>query len=464
MNSPSISSQEELRSVYRQGEDACVAFMEALVLKVEELAIDMATMRRKLDQNSSNSSLPPSRDPLSKAQRHKEPTGRKSGGQKGHEGCSRELRPVEEADEIIPVFPEQCSGCGSGIWDERQVIGQVGRHQQVEVEIKARLIEFQTHSLRCRVCGEVTRGELEPIQAQAFGPRLQAEIAALTVDGHMTRSKLKRHLGESWGLRLSSGAITDITKRVGEACEPICEGIREALAHEPAIFADETSWRMAGKRCYAWGVFTKDKALVSLGRRRSMEVAQDMIPCGYNGICHTDRYGSYNFLPAPNRQLCWEHLKRDFQAFAERDGPESTFGEAGLALAKEVFVADREGTSSARVRSKLQDNGHQVIALGLHYDDTQALALSLQKHFGSLWHFLSNPDVEATNNHAERMLRGIVIRRKLSFGSGSESGARALSNLTSVATTCRLQGKAPVRFFQDALEAHLQGQAAPALV
>lgn len=441
-----------------------MAFMEALVLKVEELAIDMATMRRKLDQNSSNSSLPPSRDPPSKGQRRKEPTGRKSGGQKGHEGASRELRPVEEADEIRHIFPASCSGCGSGIWDESQVIGQVGRHQQVEIEIVARLIEFQTHSLRCRVCGGVTRGELDAMQSQAFGPRLHAEIAALTVDGHMTRSKLKRHLGESWGLRLSSGTITAITRRVGEACEPICDGIRGALIHEPAIFADETSWRLGGKRCYAWGVFTKDKALVSLGRRRSMEVAQDLIPCGYNGICHTDRYGSYNFLPPTNRQLCWEHLKRDFQAFAERDGPEIVFGEAGLALAKEVFIADREGKSPPHLKSKLQDRGRQLIALGRHHDDTQALATSLQKHFGSLWHFLDHPEVEATNNHAERMLRGIVIRRKLSFGSGSESGAKALSNLTSVATTCRLQGKAPVRFFQDALEAHLQGQAAPALV
>jgi transposase len=464
MNGPGISSQEELRSVYRQGEDACVAFMEALVLKVEELAIDMATMRRKLDQNSSNSSRPPSQDPPSKGQRRKEPTGRKSGGQKGHGGTSRELRPVEEADEIRHIFPEQCSGCGSGIWDESQVIGQVGRHQQVEIEIIARLIEFQTHSLRCRVCGGVSRGELDEVQAQVFGPRLQSEIATLTVDGHMTRSKLKRHLGESWGLRLSSGAITAITRRVGEACEPICDGLQEALAGEPAIFADETSWRLAGKRCYAWGIFTKDKALVSLGRRRSMEVAQDLIPCSYNGICHTDRYGSYNFLPAPNRQLCWEHLKRDFQSFAERDGPERAFGEAGLALAKEVFIADREGVSHPRLGSKLQDRGRQLIALGLHHDDTQALATSLQKHFGSLWHFLDHPEVEATNNHAERMLRGIVIRRKLSFGSGSESGAKALSCLTSVASTCRLQGKAPVMFFQDALEAHLQGQPAPALV
>jgi transposase len=448
--------------------------MEALVLKVEELAIDMATMRRKLDQNSSNSSRPPSQDPPSKGQRRKEPTGRKSGGQKGHGGTSRELRPVEEADEIRHIFPEQCSGCGSGIWDESQVIGQVGRHQQVEIEIIARLIEFQTHSLRCRVCGGVSRGELDEVQAQVFGPRLQSEIATLTVDGHMTRSKLKRHLGESWGLRLSSGAITAITRRVGEACEPICDGLQEALAGEPAIFADETSWRLAGKRCYAWGIFTKDKALVSLGRRRSMEVAQDLIPCSYNGICHTDRYGSYNFLPAPNRQLCWEHLKRDFQSFAERDGPERAFGEAGLALAKEVFIADREGVSHPRLGSKLQDRGRQLIALGLHHDesasaagaqtDTQALATSLQKHFGSLWHFLDHPEVEATNNHAERMLRGIVIRRKLSFGSGSESGAKALSCLTSVASTCRLQGKAPVMFFQDALEAHLQGQPAPALV
>jgi transposase len=438
--------------------------MESLALKVEELAIDMATMRRKLDQNSSNSSLPPSRDPLNKVHPHKEPTGRKSGGQKGHEGCSRELRPVEEADEVRHIFPEQCSGCGSGIWDERQVIGQVGRHQQIEIEIKVRLIEFQTHSLRCRVCGDVTRGELDPVQAQAFGPRLQAEVATLVTDGHMTRSKLKRHLGESWDLRLSSGAITDMTKRVGEACEPICDGLQEALSHEPAIFADETSWRLAGKRCYAWGIFSKDKALISMGRRRSMEVAQDLIPCDYNGICHTDRYGSYNFLPAPNRQLCWEHLKRDFQSFAERDGPERAFGEAGLALAKDVFAADREGRSSPQLKSKLQDRGRQLIALGLHHDDTQALATSLQKHFGSLWHFLDHPDIEATNNHAERMLRGIVIRRKLSFGSGSESGAKALSHLTSVASTCRLQGKAPVKCFQDALESHLQGQPAPALV
>ena len=105
----------------------------------------------------------------------------------------------------------------------------------------------------------------------------------------------------------------------------------------------------------------------------------------------------------------------------------------------------------------------ELIALGLAHEETQAMARTLNKHSGSLWHCLHNSEVDATNNHAERMLRPAVIKRKLSFGSGSLAGAQSLAALLSISATSRLRGHSPYAFIEQSIRASLLGQPLPRL-
>ena len=86
----------------------------AVRVLVKELLRRVEQLEARLTQTSRNSSKPPSSDPPSARPRSaKEPTGRKSGGQPGHEGHGRKLKPESEVDQIIDVRPESCEQCGA---------------------------------------------------------------------------------------------------------------------------------------------------------------------------------------------------------------------------------------------------------------------------------------------------------------------------------------------------------------
>jgi len=99
----------------------------------------------------------------------------------------------------------------------------------------------------------------------------------------------------------------------------------------------------------------------------------------------------------------------------------------------------------------------------LHYRQSRRFARALLKIWPALWTFANHPDVQPTNNHAERALRGAVIYRKLSLGSQSEPGEQRIARLISAHTTCRLQHRSLHTYLIDALRAHARGDPAPLL-
>jgi len=169
----------------------CKRKIQALENKVVELQQELASLTEKLGLNSSNSHLPPSRDPIKSRRSRKERqakqkkgTGkrngkgtRKRGDQPGHKGKNRPLVPPEQVDKFVPHVPASCEGCGSSLRkkpgpDDPPPI----RHQFLELPEKLLdVIEQLLHARQCESCGEVTRAELpREVPRTCTGPRLQA--------------------------------------------------------------------------------------------------------------------------------------------------------------------------------------------------------------------------------------------------------------------------------------------------
>ena len=154
-------------------------------------------------------------------------------------------------------------------------------------------------------------------------------------------------------------------------------------------------------------------------------------------------------LPLCRRQLCWSHLKRDFNAHAEGLAAEKEFGEHGLQLANEVFWAwevfqhtrdRRELKRTIRPAAPhLQADHPRLRHQTPRNKRCRGMASNLLKAWPALWTFAAHKGVQPTNNHAERALRGAVIYRKLSLGTQSQDGERRIERLLSAHTTCRLQ-------------------------
>lgn len=170
----------------------------ALLMRIDELVeanrrleARVAELEQRLSRTSHNSSLPPSQDPPSAPPRPQKPrSGRRPGGQPGHEGKNRRLLPLERVDEVVDHWPKHCPRCRHRFSEaERLDAGSPQRHQVSELPpIAVRVTEHRLHRLRCPQCAQETRADLPNDASQgAFGPRLQAAVATLAVRNRISR-------------------------------------------------------------------------------------------------------------------------------------------------------------------------------------------------------------------------------------------------------------------------------------
>jgi hypothetical protein len=231
----------------------------ALLLRVGELIeanrrleARVAELEQRLNRSSRNSSLPPSQDPPSAPPRpQRGGSGRGRGGQPGHEGRSRRLLPLDQVDEVFEHWPERCHACAQPFGaDERLDAAAPQRHQVAELPpIAVRVSEHRLHRLRCHACAAETRAEL-PVELPrgAFGPRLQAAVATLSVRNRVSRRDASELVRELFGADLSTGSVDAIVQRAGEALEQPYAELAAQVRSAAALNIDETGWRTAGER------------------------------------------------------------------------------------------------------------------------------------------------------------------------------------------------------------------------
>ena len=221
-----------------------------------------------------------------------------------------------------------------------------------------------------------------------------------------------------------------------------------------------------------WGAFSDKVALYRIAPDRHEREAR-LLLAGHQGTVTSDRWWAYGHLPVGRRQICWAHLRRDFQAHAEGLAAEREFGEAGLRACEQLFWAweiyqhtGERKQLKRRVRAlrrELKPILRTYAGKAPRYRYTRGMARNLLKLWPALWTFAGRRGVEPTNNHAERALRGAVIYRKLSLGSQSEQGERRTERLLSASTTCRLQRRSLLEYLGDALAAHARDEPVPLL-
>lgn len=476
--------RSEAEAIYEQGREPVVEVLLALSARLEAqdaqlaaLAERVEELERRLKRDSSNSSLPPSHDPpwLGKRGRSRG-TGRKAGAQPGHVGHGRSLFSMERVTAVVDHWPARCA-CGH-LFDveEREPAGVPARHQVAELPPLA--VELSEHRLQrvcCPDCGRTVRAELAAgVPRGCFGPKLEAAIAALTVRNRLSRRQLVELMEELFGCPVAVGTIEAILSRTAETLEPVYEELLAQTRAAGALNVDETGWYLSGEPRTLWGAFGKRSAVLRIAPDRGKQHLHGLIGDGFAGVVGSDRFSAYNSLEPERRQVCWSHLRRDFTFHADLGlGSQETFGLDGLEVTWNVFHAwkqfQRDGDRAA-LQQQVEAIKKQMQPLlewgstGKRQRHVHALAKNLLKLWPALWTFADVPDVEPTNNAAERGLRAAVIYRKLSFGSRSQGGERTIERLLSVDQTCRLQRRSLYAYLADVLTAKARGDPVPALI
>jgi transposase len=480
----------EAEAIYDSGREACVKFILELAARVEQHEDRLKRLEEQARQDSRTSSKPPSADsPKTRQQRRaearakakelmrKEGQRRAQGGQPGHRGAGRDLKPSDQVDEIVDHYPQVCGGCGRGFEPEQQRPGgRFGRHQVAELPpISVIFSEHRTHQLRCRHCRARTSACVpKEIAGSPFGLRLQAALVTLTAAYRVSRRGIVELARDLFGVTLSTGTADAICQRASEALAGPHLHLQDRVLDAPAVHVDETGWRTRGEGCALWTATTRDAVFLQIAEHCNREVFDALIGTTYPGIVISDRWNGFSHLDPNQRQVCWSHLQRDFRRHADGLAEQKTFGEQGLELTGRVFNAWRAYQHEHHDRDRLQAEIAPIqIELRALLEDAspkskrnrwhRRFANNLLKVWPALWTFTLIDGIEPTNNPAERALRTPVIHRKLSLGTQSNNGERFAERALSAAATCRLKHRSLFSYLGDLIAAHNRGDPFPAL-
>jgi transposase len=454
--------------------DRRIAALERRVAELEALVRDLLA---RLGNNATNSSVPPSANPLDAPKPVvKKPTGRKPGGQPGHPPHLKELLPPERVTRIVPIVPEYCDQCQAALpADACPDDPPPTRHQVAELPpLVALITEYQGQARICPCCGEVTRASIpEHIRAHGCGPQLTATLAYLTGKHHLPKRAAEEISADVFQAPISLGTICALEQEVSAALEPAHAEALAAVKQADVKNVDETSWKEGREKRWLWVAATTSVATFVIHGKRSLDGLVALLGNTIHGILCSDRWSVYDRWPVVLRQVCWAHLKRDFQKCVDRGGAARTLGRDGLQIVKEIFTAWHlfrgGGWSRRQLQNRLDPVARRLRKLldaGRHCADSKAsnFCANLIALEPALWQFAVSEGVEPTNNHAERVLRRGVLWRKISFGCHSANGCRFVERMLTTVQTLRLQNRNALHFLIQAVYNHRAKLPIPSLL
>jgi transposase len=446
------------------------AIAEQLRVELARAQERIAELEAQARKNPRNSSKPPSSEGLGKpAPRSlRKKTGRKPGGQDGHEG--RTLRQVADPDREVAHEPGCCGGCRRSLAG-RPITG-VERRQEFDLPpLKVEVTEHQLIEREC-VCGQRTRGAApDGVSAPVvYGPRIAAIVLYLYVGQFLSKKRTAAALAELFGTPVSEGTVSGIAARAAEKLGGFLEHVRDELAAAPVAGFDETGFRVAGRLHWVHCARTEKYTLISCHPRRGVEAmdAVGVLPA-FRGVAVHDAWSPYDTYLDAEHQLCCAHAVRELAAVADT-WPEDSWCWATQAaealvdmqkLVTEAAAAGQDSVDPAALaeqirlyRSAVQLGINQTAARSSKLMRTQnALARRLADRQDDYLRFTTDWRIPADNNGSERDIRMVKLRQKVSGCLRTLTGAKQFCTIRSYLSTAAKHG---LHFF-DALVRLTQG-------
>ena len=412
---------------------------------------------------------------LSRSKQKKKVTaksGRKKGGQLGHKGWKRSIIPPEKVDAIVDCKPADTCECGGKV----RLKDKIQIHQVYEIPLpKYEVTEYRIYKGCCETCHITHKGQLPTgVSWKGFGVRAQAMLSLLTSKYRLSKRLIQSWFQDVYQMPICLGSVSNVERTVSQSLKLIHEEVFSAVQAEKIIHVDETGHKECNRSGWAWIASTPQYTYFMVNKSRGKKVAKEIIGDHQGRMIITDRYSSYNYLPSENHQICWAHLKRDFQKIAERPDKPRRIGNNLLKCYRLLFgfwkTAYKQGTELCKKQAKrlrrFKNKMLRWLVIGTEcgHNRTARTCENILKFQHSLWHFFDNHHISPTNNHAERQLRPLVISKKLTFGTQSNSGSRFIERIFTVVTSCKQQGRDVLTFVIEAIQNTFSGKKAPSLV
>jgi transposase len=429
--------------------------------RVAALEAENSELKRRLGMNSSNSSKPPSSDglakPAPKSLRGK--TKRKPGGQKGHPGST--LAQVAVPDTVVRHEPAACSACGDGLAEAVEV--GVHRRQVFDLPpIQVRVTEHQLVARRC-LCGAVTCG-VAPVGVDApvsYGSRIAAIVVYLYVGQFLSKHRTAQALAELFGTPISAGTVASMTRGAAGGLAGFLDVVRGQITAAQVAHFDETGLRVAGRLHWVHSASTGKYSLIFVHDKRG-RVAMDaagVLPA-FTGVAVHDAWAPYDCYPAVTHALCNAHLLRELVAVTEAVSETTAEGAwcwaqqvADGLLALKDLVDEAVTAGQARLEpqvlgvhtGRIRSAALIAVSTPRRRGDTiaakhHALARRILDRQADYLRFAIDFRVPFDNNAAEREIRMVRLREKVSGCLRTLTGARDFAAIRSYLATAAKHG------------------------
>jgi transposase len=440
-----------------------IALVVAQRVEIAALKAQVAELERRLGLNSSNSGKPPSSDGLSKPARVRslrEPSGKKTGGQKGHKGET--LRQVAEPDVIVNHFPFACTACSLALTADTATSHSVRQVFDLPAPAPLVVTEHRIHECRCADCGAQTRaafpqGVNAPVQ---YGPRLCAVVVYLLHYQLLPEDRLAQLMADLFGVKLVPATIARMSRACAQRFRGFADTVRDLVAGAPVKHMDETGFRIGGKT--QW-LHVASTALLSFYR---VCAKRGSLLANIAGIVVHDHWKPYYTMQGVLHALCNAHHLRELKALVEiekEDWARKMQRLLRCACHAANLARERDVPLKPRLITCIERRYDAILAEGQVFHETQAplaravtkaggkrrgrvprrtghnLLLRLTTRKQDTLRFLHDPTVPFTNNQAERDGRMMKLRQKISGGFRSLEGAIDFALIRSFVSTAKKQ-------------------------
>ena len=461
-----ILSEAEIRAIYHQGEEAVVNLIQSMNQTLLLLSVRMQALEDRSAKNSRNSGKPPSSDGLSKPapkslrKRH----GKKRGGQPGHAGST--LKAVSHPDRVEVHRVRHCRHCRASL--EGKDVERVEKRQVFDLPpVKIEVTEHQAEIKHCPYCGGVTRanfpeGVSQPVQ---YGSEIKAQAVYLNQYQMIPLERVSETLAEFYGQAVAQGTLVEACREVSEKVKPVNAAIQLHLTEQEAVVHfDETGARLEGKLHWLHSASTERLTFYAVHAKRGQQAmdAIGILPKLHGRAMH-DGWKSY-FRYGCAHGLCNAHHLRELEFLQERYPQDWQTSLADLLLeiyqaVKTAKAAQASSLSLAQLQEfegrydALIQQGFQANAPPERPEDqpkkrgrikqspSRNLLERLRDHKEAVLAFMYDFKAPFDNNQAERDIRMMKVKQKVSGCFRSTQGAEVFCQVRGYLSTARKNGQ-----------------------
>jgi len=468
------SIRAQALEAYRQGPEVVAKLVVELATQLEILAervtvleAENAALRAKLGTNSRNSGKPPSSDgpevkPHPKSQRT--PTGRKTGGQPGHSGHT--LRLVDKPDEVQVHTPSHCQACGRSLG--RAPVVRRERRQVLDLPlVKVRVVEHQAETKCCPDCGVETTGAFPAgVDAPAqYGPGAATVAVYLNQEQLLPLERTCETMADLFGCPIAEGTVESAVATCHEQLAEVEAAIKGQVEGADIAHFDETGLNVGGKTSWLHVASTADLTFYAAHQKRGREALDDMgVLPGFRGTAVHDGLSSYWQYSDCQHALCNAHHLRELTFVAEQlgQGWAQELKELLLEIKRAMDMAREEGLAelAAETKRTFETRYDALLEAGLKMNPPPEptgkrgrpargkagnLVDRLREHKGAALAFMEDFAIPFDNNQAERDIRMVKVKEKISGCFRTMTGADRFCRIRGYISTLRKQGR-PILF------------------